>query len=571
MGRIACALGIYGCVSLLLFGRDVVGDPGGRVVGDASADKTLYMWSFEWWPHALGHLRNPLHVDIAWVPHGYDFGLGTAGGGLALAAVPLTSAVGPVITYNVLILAAPALAATTAFVLAQRVTRSFAPSLVAGFVYGFSSYETGRMLGHLPLAFTVLVPLVPYLILRRHEGALSRRAFVGLLAAVLVGEFLIVTQIFFTLVLLAVAGAAVAVLVHGAPAVRRTIGETAAAVLVAIVLLSPILAFALLSNAVAPPREPFWNASDVLNYVVPTRRTWLRPPGTAGIADRFTGSKAEQGAYLGLPFLLLIALAALRRPRTPSRLTLTLVFLAAAVLRSAPGSRSRARSSWSGPWSVLAPLPVAGSATPARLTMYTAMFGGLLAALALTDRTNVFRWSLAVIGIVATLPNFHLPSWTADVQRPAFFASGCDARYLPPGSTALVFPYGPAGWSMLWQGESGFRYRLVGGHFAVRIVPGEGGWEDVYKGLLYGGVSPRRFRSFLNAHGVDVVVVAPGTSGRVRREIQAAIAEPPVQVLDSLVYELRMTGNRRDGRMRESPTGGAPGESIDKAAGVGFG
>src|SRR5437667_9708464 len=107
--RVIGAVGIYGCISLLLFGRDVISHPAARVVGDSGADKTLYMWSLDWWPFALEHWRNPLDVDVAWVPHGYDLGLGTAGGGLALVAAPLTSVAGPVVTYNVLILAAPAL------------------------------------------------------------------------------------------------------------------------------------------------------------------------------------------------------------------------------------------------------------------------------------------------------------------------------------------------------------------------------------------------------------------------------------------------------------------------------
>ena len=59
MRRAAGAAVIYASLSFLLFGRDVVGDPAGRVVGDAAADKTLYMWSLEWWPFALGRGRNP--------------------------------------------------------------------------------------------------------------------------------------------------------------------------------------------------------------------------------------------------------------------------------------------------------------------------------------------------------------------------------------------------------------------------------------------------------------------------------------------------------------------------------
>jgi hypothetical protein len=421
--RAASAFAIYASVSLLLFGRNVVGSPTERVVGDEAADKTLYMWSLEWWPWASMRGRNPLAVDVAWAPHGFDFGLGTAGGGLALAAVPLTSAAGPVAAYNVLMLVAPALGATTAFVLARRVTGRLAPSLVGGYVFGFSSYELGRVVGHLPLAFIALVPLVPYLIIRRHAAELSRRTFVVLTAAVLVSQFLILPQIFFTLLLLGVVTAGLAVVIVGIPVVRQTVAETALAALVAAVLVSPIIAYAFLSDAAAPARSPFAGSADLLNYVVPTPRTWVRPSAATEITDRFTGTPAEHGAYLGLPLIALVVLGALRR-RSPPRRLLVAVLLAAALLSLGTRVKVAGEVVAIGPWALLAPLPVVGSSLPARLTMYTALFAGLLVALALADRPTRTRWLLAGAGIATTLPNLALEQWSSEVPRPKFFARG---------------------------------------------------------------------------------------------------------------------------------------------------
>ena len=74
--------------------------PEANVVGATGADKTLYMWAFAWWPHALRAGHNPLDVNVTWMPHGFDFGLGTAGGGLVPLAWPLTWAGGTVLAYN---------------------------------------------------------------------------------------------------------------------------------------------------------------------------------------------------------------------------------------------------------------------------------------------------------------------------------------------------------------------------------------------------------------------------------------------------------------------------------------
>lgn len=522
MRRTAFALGSYLAASVVLFGRGVVTHPGSTVVGDSGPDKTLYMWAFEWWPHALARLHDPLDVTVAWVPHGFDLGLGTAGGGLALIAWPLTAAFGPVVAYNVFALTAPALAATTAFLLARELTGRFAPSLVGGFVFGFSSYELGHMLGHLPLAWTALIPLVPYLALLRERGALRRPAFLALLTLVLAFQFLVVTQLFFTTLLVA-SIAALLLRAH-----RRTIGEAAAAAMLACAVVSPIVVYAFVSHAAAPARSPFAESADVLNFVVPTRRTWGHTSWSDAVAAHFTGTGAELGAYLGLPLLVLVVLGSRRRRVLPALLAVTALL--------ALGTRVKVAGTvvGIGPWALLANLPFVGSALPVRLTVFTSLLAGLLVAFALADRPSRLRYALALCGIAATLPNLALPTWSSPVPEPALFADG--ARALPRGATTLVLPYGPGGWSMLWQAQSGFRFRLVGGHFALRVTPQERAWSDVYTGLNAGRVTPRRFCAFLAAHRVTEVVVAPGTRPGARRLVDA-VARPGVRTVGgTLIY-----------------------------------
>ena len=507
------AAAAYLAASLCPFGRGVVADPTGTIVGDRGADKTLYLWAFEWWPYAIAHLRNPLDVTVAWMPNGFDLGLGTAGGGLAVVAWPLTALGGPVLAYNVVALAAPALAATTAFLLAREVTGRFLPSLVGGWIFGFSSYELGHLLGHLPLAFTGLVPLVPLLVLRRHRAQVGRRMFVSLLGALLAAQFMIVTQIYFSLVLVGDI-AALAAWMAWRSGVARTIAECAGGVALSALLVSPVVAYAAVSHATAPARSPFAESADALNFVVPTHRTWLHSAATDAVAGRFTGTGAELGAYLGLPFVVLAAIAV---RRTRPRLFLAGVGAACALLSL--GTRVKVAGSvvGIGPWAVLAHLPVVGSALPVRLTLYTSLVAGLLVALALADRASTARCAVAACGVLATLPNLELPTWHSTVPQPAFA--------VPKDATALVLPYGAGGWSMLWQAEAGFRYRLVGGAFAVRVIPAERRWLDVYEGINGGRVTPRRLRAFLAAHHVSVIVVTPGTRPGALRLVRAVCGQ----------------------------------------------
>ena len=98
----------------------------------------------------------------------------------ALLASPITLLADAVVSFNVLSLLAPALSAWAGFLLAQYITRDTSSSLIAGYLFGFSSYELGEMLGHLHLNMTFVVPLLVLLVVQRirgifHGGALSSR------------------------------------------------------------------------------------------------------------------------------------------------------------------------------------------------------------------------------------------------------------------------------------------------------------------------------------------------------------------------------------------------------------
>jgi len=131
----ATVLALYLAVAVLVFGRGVLGSPSNTVIGDAGADKTFYMWSFVWWPHAIGHGRDPFDANVVWAPEGIDLAWFTAVPGASLLALPLTVPFGPVVAYNVLAGTAPAIAAFTAFLLARWVTGKFWPALLGGYLF----------------------------------------------------------------------------------------------------------------------------------------------------------------------------------------------------------------------------------------------------------------------------------------------------------------------------------------------------------------------------------------------------------------------------------------------------
>jgi hypothetical protein len=108
------ALGAFILLSLVVFGRKVVVDPSGSTVGFAT-DPGVFAWHFTWWPHAIAHGLDPLITHLVWAPVGSNLAKATGIPSAATPAMPVTLAFGPVVTYNLLAVLAPALSAWTAF------------------------------------------------------------------------------------------------------------------------------------------------------------------------------------------------------------------------------------------------------------------------------------------------------------------------------------------------------------------------------------------------------------------------------------------------------------------------
>ena len=91
------------------------------------------------------------------------------------------------------------LAAFCAFLLCRRVTGAFWPSVLGGYIFGFSPYMLGQVLAHLDLVSVFPLPLIGLLTLRRLDAEISARRFTILLAALLAILFLCFPELFATI------------------------------------------------------------------------------------------------------------------------------------------------------------------------------------------------------------------------------------------------------------------------------------------------------------------------------------------------------------------------------------
>src|SRR6266446_9234017 len=160
----ALVFALYLGISYIYFGK--IGDYR-RIYLGVGSDPSAYIWFLNWWPWAITHGVNPFVSHYVWYPEGFNM---TWTGSMpigALATWPVTWLSNAVVSYNILSLPAPALSAWTGFLLARYLTNNTLAALIGGYLYGFSSYELGRMLGHLNLSLAFAVPLLVLFVAQR--------------------------------------------------------------------------------------------------------------------------------------------------------------------------------------------------------------------------------------------------------------------------------------------------------------------------------------------------------------------------------------------------------------------
>jgi hypothetical protein len=155
------------------------------------------MWLLVWWPYAIAHRINPFVTHAIYAPGGLNLAWSTTIPLASLLLAPLTATLGPVVAYNILSIANPALATWTAFILCRYISRSDWPALLGGYIFGFSSYMLAQTLGgHLHMTLVFPVPLVLYVAARSLDRMLKPAASAALMGATLAVQFLLSPEIF---------------------------------------------------------------------------------------------------------------------------------------------------------------------------------------------------------------------------------------------------------------------------------------------------------------------------------------------------------------------------------------
>ncbi len=540
------AAGAYGLLAFLFLGLRLLIDPGSQFLGSGS-DPKAFIWCFGWWPHAILNGQNPFVTHAIWAPSGVNLVWTASVPGLALLFSPVTLLAGPVVAYNLAGVLLPAFAAWTGFVLCRYLTHAFWPAFVGGYLFGFSSYMLGQEEGHPHVTGVFVIPLVALVAIRYVREELDGRGTAMRLGPLLGFEFLVSTEVTFTLALALATG-----LILGCalvPERRRRIAKLVfpltAAYVFAAVLTAPFVYYAIRGFKSGTLDEPWLYVTDLLNFVVPTKLSLTSLGWAHSIYDRFPGNDAERGAYLGLPALLIVALSVRTRLRTPSGRFLLAAFVVAVVASLGPRLTIDGRQTVALPWSWVAHSPLFDSVLTERLALYVSLVTAVIVALWTAARPpGLGRWLLPALALVAVAPNPAAGVWATAYGVPTFFTDSAYRSCLDPDETILPLPGVSNNESLLWQAEAGYRFRIAAGGMVAAVVPSAFGADqndfvtDEIPPQLSSSDAPM-VQSFIEAHDVSTVVV---------EETMAPFWEPaldriatPRKLGGVLVYEVSPT------------------------------
>ena len=464
----------------------------------ACGDPAQEVWFMAWPAWAIAHLQDPFFSSLVNVPHGANLLSNTSGTLVGVVLAPVTWLFGPVVSTNVALTLAPALSAWGCFAAIRPLVTWKWGALPAAFVFGYSSAIYSSLLfGHVSVSLLVFPPLLFTLlheIVIRQEHSVRRDGL--LLAALIVGQFLVSPEILVLCGIFGVVGFA-AVTAIGWRQVRGRAAHALPALALGLVVAAVVLAYPVWLGLWGPQA-----VTGVLFAIAPISGAPLsgivvpgpyRAMGTTYI--RFGGYLGHNGPppdYLGGGLLFAVAASlvlARRRALTWLLLLLGVVAFWLTLGAYALGAPSWFHHVWL-PWNELSKLWLLQEILPDQIAPFVALFAAFLVAVGLdavyvhhrpasawlaSHRGAVTAGATAAVALLALVPvfaTFDVPVAVRPVKVPLYVRT--TALALPARTVVLTVPFAVSGVSqpMLWQAVDGLRFDLAG---AALKTPAPGG------------------------------------------------------------------------------------------------
>jgi hypothetical protein len=428
------------------------------------------MWFLGWWPFAVSHLLNPLFTTRIEYPGGVNLAWNPSAPLLGLVSWPAEVIGGVVLQYNVVVTLGLAANAWAGYLACAHWVGRRRWAVLGGLLFGMSPWVISEAYSHPSLA---IAPGVPLMLIALDEAWRGRRWSVWRAGLAIAGAgclTLLISESTFASLAIMVA----AIGIWAGWRARRTWtkwrGRVVGSALVGLSLMAPVFGCILWIQLGWPgqisgqtmPQTSF--SADLTRFFVPGLSEILRLPFLVSPIASFLGNLSQAGLYVGLPILLLLAVAWRHRLGHPWLEGITVALAVAALLSLGPVLHVLGHPVGPPlPAALFADLPLLREFVPDWFGIYLGL-GVALAVAIVLDRNSTAaepnRWvrPLAILGIASWLP-FALPISAS--QIPAIFKT-TDIR---PGA---VVAFGPAGSSnasdspMLWQAVADFDFSTIG-------------------------------------------------------------------------------------------------------------
>ncbi len=500
---------VYGLLAAIAYLPSWPGDPS-RLPTCPCGDQAQIGWFLWWTPFAVLHLHNPLYSNFVNYPAGVNLAQNTLAPLLGLVSAPITALFGPVSATTFMLWLAITASASSCFLVLRRWVRWVPAAFAGGLFYGASPFMAGQSTDHLHQTF---VPFPPLILLALYELVVrqkdSPRKWGLILGVASVGQFLVSPEILLTSGVMAAVGIGALALVRHrqvssrAPHLIRGLGW-AALIVLPVVAYPVYFLFDGTGHYVGAAHTAGAYPADLLGPLIPDSYQLIAPTFLSTRADQFIhGDISENGSYLGVPMLLLLAYLVIRWWRVGWIRFAAFMALVAFVCSLGPrltidGHVTSIRL----PFDLLEHLPVFPGLIDARISLYVDLFVAVLLAVGI-DRWRegrrrsgasdlragprhrhvaagrgpgkvgtVVALAVTVVVTISVLPNWPMPVFAVDV--PAYFSSPATGN-IAPGTVTLAYPYPayPDIQAMLWQATDHTGFRLLGGYVLVGNAAGQ--------------------------------------------------------------------------------------------------
>ncbi len=456
-------------------------------------------WFLAWTPHAILNGMNPFFTHALNYPYGANLASNTTMPLLSILVSPITLLLGPISSFNLLIRLAFALSATSMFFVLRRYVKYDALCFIGGLLYGFSPYMIAQSALHLNLAFVALFPPIivalDNLFIRQTNTPRRDGLVLGLLVT---AQYFISSELVADLVLLCAIAVVILAVFNPRKAKERFFyslyGIFWSAVPLVLIAGYPIVfSFKGPEHVAALPTLKNGNkfiSADLLSPIVPTSHQLIGSATSKLTGDSFIMSPGENGAYVGIPLILVTGfiLTYLRKNRAIRYLgamaVVSFIISLGPQLYLDDTDQNIAL-----PFTFLEKIKTLSLEVPSRYMLFAYLCLAMLLAVGLAEIYEKVRGHLekktpslpagklkasllvsliAILALVPLLPA--LPHKEAKVNIPKYFFTS-QVTKIPSGSTVLAYPYPmfTTNYAMMWQIQSSFRFNLLGGYVFTPI------------------------------------------------------------------------------------------------------